>query len=457
MNDKNYGYDHAEELASHSEDDWHFGGGSPSPLFVIPKNLRLVSLPLGEVQRGKDDMMDCTTRGPINKLEADFTYAVTRKLFSESNIKWLKDKGYWNAQRKAIEFSDAFNAILSETKKTGNSMKAPINSIHSGASGHGLIPKMLLPLNKNMTWEIYHDRTRITQSMLDLGKAFSKRFNIKYERVSAAHMKELNEQEMLVVAGHAWNRPKNGVYERTLDKINHVFLNVTPEYIAFDNYIDTDGNDFLKTLAPDFLFMGDAYRIFIAGENPDVVDSWWSVETLTRIIESLKKLIGIMEESPREVEKVEPAPIVPEHPPEMTRAQVLYAYAEKLVSQRIDVSPRDVADDDVGCVESMCEVIRGSIFPDFKRMVSTIELKKELDRDKRFKQTLDLTPGNVMVTMTGTGNGKVRGHTWVIGQNHLLMSNDSRDGIWKQNYTVDQVVKRWRTYGGMQIFVYEPQ
>ena len=39
-------------------------------------------------------MSDCATRGPINKLETDFTYAYKKKIFSEKNREWLKVNGY---------------------------------------------------------------------------------------------------------------------------------------------------------------------------------------------------------------------------------------------------------------------------------------------------------------------------------------------------------------------------
>lgn len=167
---KNYGY--SDELESDVLDgtEYKFGALSREPLFLIPIDRREPFLPKGEVQKGKEDMADCATRGPINVLETYFTYGYKNKLISEGNRKWLSDKGYADEQGN-VTFSDAFNAILSNTSRQGNSMKAPIHSMYD----HGLVPKKLLPLLKEMTWEEYHDKKRITQELLDLGLAFKKR------------------------------------------------------------------------------------------------------------------------------------------------------------------------------------------------------------------------------------------------------------------------------------------
>lgn len=286
----NTGLDLEKEREDQNGDEWQFGAESLKPLFTIPTLLeRADCLPSGEVQRGKEDMMDCATRGPINYLEALFTYGVRNKKFSEKNILWLVENGYVD-EKLRVTFSDAFNAIKSGTRKTGNSMKAPIHSIYSD----GLIPKKMLPLERTMTWDEYHNPERITQEMENLATVFSRRFSINYEQVSKDQIRNLNKGEMLVVAGNAWPKPVRNIYPRTEDKINHVFLLIKPEYYAYDNYVDPDGHDFVKTLASDYIFRDYAYRIFISAENDAVVDGWWSVSVLSKIVESLKNIVELL-------------------------------------------------------------------------------------------------------------------------------------------------------------------
>lgn len=282
----NYGLNLEKEKADQKGDEWQFGATSEAPYFVIPtRRERLSYLPQGEVQKGVEDTMDCATRGPINILEALFTYGVQKKKFSQKNIAWLVEKGYVD-EKLRVTFSDAFIAIKSGTTKDGNSLKAPIHAIYK----YGLIPKSMLPLESWMRWEDYHNSARITKEMENLALIFSKRFKINYEQVPKAKIKSLNKNEMLDVAAFAWPKPINGVYPKTDGRINHAFVSVQPEYTAFDNYIDSKGNDFIKELAPDYIFYDYAYRIYIGGEDDTVSDSVAYVSFLESTLSKLKEI-----------------------------------------------------------------------------------------------------------------------------------------------------------------------
>lgn len=159
----------------------------------------------------------------------------------------------------AVEFSDRFVAIGSNTSRFGNSLKAPLQYIHE----QGLIPKRLLPKKDNMTWEEYHDKSDITGSMLALGQNFLRHFSINYEKVLETKYKTFNE--MLGVAGYAWPQPVNGVYPKTDDAPNHAFMTIRPAYFVFDNYFDEGKQgDFIKQLSPDYDFYNYGYRIIIS-------------------------------------------------------------------------------------------------------------------------------------------------------------------------------------------------
>ena|SRR3990167_10836873 len=257
---KNYGFNVEKERLSQDGSEWIFGGFSEPCIASIPEEERQAYLPDGELQRGKDDMQDCASRGPINILEAKFTYLLRKKKLLSSNEKWLRDMGYVEGNR--VLFSDAFIAIKSGTTRSGNSIKAPLQAIEN----HGLIPKKLLPLKSYMTWDEYHDPKRITEEMVNIGKQFKDRFQINYEKVLEIHYKELLKDDMLNVAGFAWPTPQNGVYPRIIKEPNHVWVNFMRTYFAFDNYIDTDG-DYIKHLAPDYDFYEYGYRVFINREN----------------------------------------------------------------------------------------------------------------------------------------------------------------------------------------------
>ena len=254
---KNYGLDLAKEKLEQSTDDWKFGAIGED-LAIIPENERMKYLPIGEVQKGQDDLMDCASRGPLNILETKFNFLLKNKKLSFENEMWLKEKGY--ITNDGVEFSDAYIAILSGTTRQGNSLKAPLEAIRK----NGLIPKSVLPLKSDMTWEQYHDPNRIMPLMKMLGEDFMSRFHINYEKVFEKSYPKLIKTCMLNVAGFAWPEPINGEYQSVNQVANHCFIVVrSPLYLIFDNYPDSFDGDFIKKLANDYDLLDYGYRLSV--------------------------------------------------------------------------------------------------------------------------------------------------------------------------------------------------
>lgn len=139
---------------------------------------------------------------------------------------------------------------------------------------------------------------------------------------------------------------------------------------------------------------------------------------------------------------------------QVTNREKLLEVAKTYVGQ--DASPFDAADDELGCAESVSTIIRKGIFRDFPIELATWLLLPLLRRDKRFKATLGLTPGNIILSPTGYGNGRIRGHVGIISDNSMIMSSNSLNGLWEENYTVSEWVARYRTLGELPIYVFEP-
>lgn len=138
----------------------------------------------------------------------------------------------------------------------------------------------------------------------------------------------------------------------------------------------------------------------------------------------------------------------------MTNQEKLLAEAIKWVGK--DASPFDFANDELGCVESTCSIIKHSIARDFPLELATWILLKILRKDKRFKATLDLSPGNIILSPSFSGNGSIRGHVGIIGENGIIYSSDSSTGLWKTKYNISTWVTRYRHKGGFPIYVFEP-
>jgi len=283
----NYGLDLAKEIADQSAEDWIFGSSSPVCLSAeMPSTERLKYLPAGEIQKGKNDTMDCASRAPVNILETKFNYLFSNDKISPENKQWLIDNGYFSDD--GVTFSDAFIAILSGTTRNGNSLKAPCDAIYN----MGMVPKSKLPLEKTMTWEEYHDIARITPELLALGLEFKKRFTINYERVLERDYNWLLKEDLIDVGGYAWSKPSNGIYPRSDKTPNHAFVVVQePFYTIFDNYLDSHDGDYIKRLATDYDFMDYGYRVIVTAEHVIKDEEDVEVEPITQPATPLWKLI----------------------------------------------------------------------------------------------------------------------------------------------------------------------
>jgi hypothetical protein len=276
--EKNWGLDLKKEEADQSEEDWMFGAQDLSCLTDGLLGDRFKYLPMGEVQQGsRGDMMDCASRSPINVLETKLNCLLQNHVLPHEQ--WFREKGYIVAVKtptgllETFALSDAFIAITSGTTKMGNSIKAPIDAIRK----RGVIPKAMLPFESGMSWEEYHDSSRITGEMYALGQEFLSKVSTNYQKIPAPLFKEANKKDMICLAGFAWPEPnKNGEYPRVSYAPNHAWMNIKDEYFAFDNYIDAIDGDFIKVLASDYLFYEYGYRIVLSQGKKE---NWWDFIT----------------------------------------------------------------------------------------------------------------------------------------------------------------------------------
>jgi hypothetical protein len=289
---KNYGLDLERELAEQSEKDWIFGATSLVCIAEIPPTERIVCLPKGEVQQSnKTDMMDCATRGPNNIIETKLNWLIKNGKMPSKALNFLKQ--YMNNEGK-VELSDAFTAIKSGTTMNGNSMKAPLEAIRTC----GIVPKKLLPLLSWHSWTDYHNPNRITPEIEAIGKESLKYFNFNYERVLPENIKNFLQRDILNLAGFAWPEPIKGIYPKTFETANHVFMGLDNDNLikyqtsntdVFDNYIDPWDGDFIKKLAPDYEFYGQ-YRVIIT-INIAALTEEEHIEVLQKEITILERLI----------------------------------------------------------------------------------------------------------------------------------------------------------------------
>lgn len=118
-----------------------------------------------------------------------------------------------------------------------------------------------------------------------------------------------------------------------------------------------------------------------------------------------------------------------------------------------DASPKDEAPDEVGCANTVTELLR-KVYPDVPRELSTIALNAHLSNPASNWMRVDIPqPEDIVISPT---NGKKIGHVGIVMDNNLIASNNSYGtykGLFTQNYTVDTWNARY-TKLGLPVYYY---
>lgn len=128
----------------------------------------------------------------------------------------------------------------------------------------------------------------------------------------------------------------------------------------------------------------------------------------------------------------------------------IYKYA--CTKLGIDASPNDLAPDELGCAETVTTILH-ALFADVPILLGTNQLFSFLKQSAKFSQVQNPLPGDVIISPTGFGgfNGITNGHTGIVGQNGVIMSNSSATGNFEQNYTIDTWSARYKIKGGYPV------
>jgi hypothetical protein len=130
-----------------------------------------------------------------------------------------------------------------------------------------------------------------------------------------------------------------------------------------------------------------------------------------------------------------------------------------------DASPKNQAPQELACAETVMAIERKA-FPDstFKpsNTLSTYYLYKALRESPLWKQVYIPAPGDLVISPTGWGRAKnpdgslviKAGHTGFVMMGGDIASNDSRDGIFRINYTLDSWKARYDLRGGYPVMFF---
>jgi hypothetical protein len=120
-----------------------------------------------------------------------------------------------------------------------------------------------------------------------------------------------------------------------------------------------------------------------------------------------------------------------------------------------DASPLDKAPDDLGCAETINYIHKQAFSSYIGGGVSTTKLFFALDTDNTFTRVMKPIRGDIIICPTGYGNGEVsNGHTGIIGDNGLIMSNNSKTGKFDIHLTLADWRLRYQIKGGYPTYYF---
>lgn len=136
--------------------------------------------------------------------------------------------------------------------------------------------------------------------------------------------------------------------------------------------------------------------------------------------------------------------------------QTIYHTAASLLGR--DASPEDLASDEFGCAETVCDVLAKAGFGTPRIYLSTTELYAFLKENSAWAPVGTPLAGDVIISPTdykGSGrNGVTHGHTGIVMDSGTIASNNSFTGTFDINYTFDSWNRRWKVKGGYPVLLY---
>ena len=148
---------------------------------------------------------------------------------------------------------------------------------------------------------------------------------------------------------------------------------------------------------------------------------------ILKILVWLKDLVKSLEPSLPPVKEIEFIP-----------TPYMKSNAEKLLEYTIthldeDISPLDLIKDELGCAESLSNLLQ-KVFPDFPIYLSTTDLFNKLKTDKRFKATL--IPHKYIIVISPRSATQY-GHCGIFITDEKIASNNSYTGKFNGYYSWD--------------------
>ena len=134
----------------------------------------------------------------------------------------------------------------------------------------------------------------------------------------------------------------------------------------------------------------------------------------------------------------------------MTNREKLYTKAASALGTHQTLN--DNVPKETGCAQAWSAVAKkaGIARIPSTGISGTASLFAWLSTNPAFKEVSDPLPGDTIISPTGYGNDKVRGHVGIVA-NHGILSNNSENGLWQEHWTLPKWRDYYGDYGGLPV------
>lgn len=134
----------------------------------------------------------------------------------------------------------------------------------------------------------------------------------------------------------------------------------------------------------------------------------------------------------------------------ITNREKLYEKAYSLLG--FDVTPEDTTPDYVACAETVNKIHKLVFGDEIGGKTSTYDMFPILKERKDFRQVTTPLEGDIIISPTGYGNGKLSsGHVGIMGKGSIIMSNASSTGLFDTKYNLETWKARYKELGGFPV------
>lgn len=340
----------------------------------------------------------------------------------------------WGTQNQIETFYNGLYGIEPNYAERFNYLLTPVNP-RSGADPQrvyenirkvGLINNRYLPIPD--TLEEFLDEDDITERMYRTGSRWLEKNELKHEwlwtlppKTTAERLEVMKfalRSSPLGVSVSAWFRGSNGKYIDNGLRNNHwcICYKIDDEGIhVFDSY------DHSKKILDPNHYIHRAKRIWINKKQRR------AMKKHVRLLEDILKNLNLMKKT-------------------------LVDLAKEHIGT--DASPADLAPDELGCAETVTTILK-KLYPKTPIITGTWTLWDYFEKHPNWFPMQQPEPGCIIISPTGTGNGKFPGHVGIMLDDGTIASNDSFTGKFERNYDLDTWKARYQEKGGFPVYYYK--